>query len=86
MNPVASSTTILSSMGLAGLVITTLAMVVKRQYNDNKALQEKFDALQEARRLDAKETTDKVTQPLQSISQTMNLIYDKLSDSKKRAR
>lgn len=75
---------VLTNLGLPGLVIFAMAFVIRRQYLDNKSLQDKFDVLQEARRVDAKDTTDKVTQPLTSISQTMNLIYDKLSTDNKR--
>lgn len=76
------STTVLLQYGIAGVAIIAEAGVILRLYTDNRQLQKDKDALQEARRLDAKETTDKVTQPLASISQTMTLIYDKLKSSK----
>ena len=69
-------------LGIAGVVIVGQALVVIRLYNDNKQLQREKDAIQEARRADAKETTEKVTEPLSSISQTMGLIYEKLKASK----
>lgn len=81
-----SAATILGSYGLAGLVIAVLSLVVLRQYKDNRALQDKFDLLQGARLQDAKDNLDKFGQPLQSISQTMNMIYDKLQDSKNGAK
>lgn len=68
--------------GLMSLIILTLCGVVRRQYQDNQALQKKYDDIQELRRLDAKEMTDKATVPLESISQTLNLVYDKLKASK----
>lgn len=69
--------------GLLTFIILSLAAVVTRQYHDNKGLQEKFDQLQNARLQDAKDNLDKFGQPLASISQTMNLIYSKLEDSKR---
>lgn len=68
--------------GILGLIIITLAGVVYRLWNDGKSLQTKYDALQNQRVQDVKDTTDRVTQPLQSISQTIGLIYDKLQSSK----
>lgn len=76
-------TPILLQQGIAGVAILAEAFVILRLYNDGKTLQNKYDNLQEARRLDAKETTAKVTQPLEGISQTLGLIYDKLEDSKR---
>lgn len=72
----------LAKQGILGIIIVGLCGVVYRQYKDGKALQGKFDAMQEARLVDAKSTVDKVTQPLQSISQTVSLMYDKLKLSK----
>lgn len=72
-------------LGIAGVGLVAEAFVIIRLYNDNKTLQREKDAIQEARRMDAKETTDKVTAPLSSISQTITLIYEKLQTSKGRA-
>jgi stalled ribosome rescue protein Dom34 len=77
------ATTVLLQYGIAGVAIIAEAGVVLRLYADNKQLQKDKDALQEARRVDAKETTDKVTQPLESISQTVKLMYEKLDGAKK---
>lgn len=74
--------TILLQYGIAGVAIIAEAIVVARLYADNKQLQRDKDVLQEARRLDARETTDKVTQPLESITQTISLMYDKIRSSK----
>lgn len=68
--------------GLSGLVISTLVFVVRRQYFDNRALQAKYDALQEARRLDAVEVTNKVVPVMSTFSETANLLYTKLRASK----
>lgn len=63
-------------------IILVLGGVVVYQNRQITELRKGFDALQEERVKDAKETTDKVTIPLSSISQTMTLIYDKLRVSK----
>ena len=75
-------TSVLFQYGIAGVAILAQGLVIIRLYNDNKQLQQEKSDIQEARRVDAKETTDKVTAPLSSISQTINLIYDKLEVSK----
>lgn len=77
------ATAILLQYGVAGVAIIAEAGVILRLYADNKQLQKDKDVLQEARRFDAKETTDKVTQPLESISQTVKLMYEKLDGAKK---
>ncbi len=69
--------------GLLTLIIVSMATVIAKQYGDNKTLQAKFDSLQDSRLQDAKDNLDKFGQPLATISQTMNLIYSKLEDSKK---
>lgn len=71
-------------LGFAGVAVVAEALVIIKLYNDNKSLQSQKDALQEARRLDAKEGLDKVSAPLSSISQTISLIYDKLQTSNRR--
>jgi hypothetical protein len=74
---------ILLQYGVAGVCILGLAAAVVVLYKANQKLYEKISLLQDARRGDAQETIDKVTVPLNSISQTMNLIYDKLVVSKR---
>lgn len=78
--------TVLFQYGLAGVVILGLALVVRQLYNDNQKLHGIIQELQESRRQDAQETVEKVTQPLSGISQTLQLIYDKLQISKRGAR
>lgn len=73
---------VLLQQGLSGVVILVEGFVIMRLYNDGKKLQDKFDALQDARRVDAVEAIDKVTQPLSGISQTLGLVYDKLTGNK----
>ncbi len=59
-------------------IIVVLAGVIVYLNSQVSKLNDKMDAIQAARLQDAKEMTDKITGPLTSISQTMNLIYDKL--------
>lgn len=72
----------LTTYGPLGIAVLAEGLVIVRLYNDIKQLQKEKDVLQEARRLDAKETTDKITEPLSSISQTVKLVYDKIQVSK----
>lgn len=74
---------LLTNLGLPGLVISAMAFVIRRQYSDNQALQVKYDKLQEDRLLDVKETIDKVATPLAVMANVMPLINDKLKSSKK---
>lgn len=72
----------LVTYGPLGIAVLAEGLVIVRLYNDIKQLQKEKDVLQEARRQDAKETTDKITEPLSSISQTVKLVYDKIQVSK----
>jgi hypothetical protein len=81
---VEGATSVLFQYGLAGVVIFGLSWVCWALYRENQKLHEKIYALQESRREDAKETIDKVTQPLSGISQTINLLYDKIVVSKQK--
>lgn len=77
-----SPTSVLLQYGIAGVCILAEAWVIARLYADNRMLQQQKDTLQESRLQDAKETIDKVSQPLSSISQTVDLVYEKLKASK----
>ena len=72
----------LLNYGVLGIAVLVEGAVINRLYNDNKQLQVEKDVLQEARRQDAKDTTDKISEPLSSISQTVKLVYDKIQVSK----
>lgn len=75
-------TPILLQQGLAGVALLAEAAVILRLYTDNKQLQKEKDALQEARRLDAVEVTDKVMPVMAQFSQTASLLYSKLKSGK----
>jgi hypothetical protein len=68
----------LSQWGIPGFIIIVLSGVIAYQNR-------KIEALQNARIADAKDTVAKVTVPLSGISQTINLIYDRLKSSKEQA-
>lgn len=63
-------------------IIVVLCGVIAYQNRQLNKLSDRIGTLQDARLVDAKETTERVTAPLSSISQTINLIYDKLRESK----
>lgn len=69
---------ILSSYGLAGLVISVEATVIIFLYKKSDSLQNKIDAIQEQRIVDARETRDKVMEPLQQQAIMSEKTYDLL--------
>ena len=75
--------TVLFQYGIAGVAILAEAFAILRLYGDNRQLQKDKDALQEARRLDAKETLEKVEAPLSALAQNTQFIADKLIVAKK---
>jgi len=70
-------------LGLAGVIILVLAGVVLRLYNENKALYEKLNSLQESRRQDAIDTRDKLGEQMEILNKTIGLIYDKLINGRR---
>lgn len=76
---------ILRQYGLPGLVIFTLAGVVVFLYRGTVSLQNRIDAIQESRLQDARETRDKLTEPLQKQALMSEKIYDVLLNGKRGA-
>lgn len=74
----------LITQGGLGVVAAIFFWLYISERNDHKKTRDAKDVLLEARRLDAKDTVDKVTGPLSSISDTLKLVYDKLVVSKQR--
>lgn len=72
------ATSVLFQYGLAGVAIFAMAIVIVTLYKDNKQLQKEKEELLDARRLDAKETVDNISGPLQGISQGINSLADKI--------
>lgn len=73
----------LLKQGLLGLVGGLFLWLYLNERAEHRKTQKEKEDLLEARRLDAKETMETVTAPLQSLSQTTRLIYDKLIISKR---
>lgn len=78
------SATVLLQYGIAGVAIIAEAYVIRLLYADNKALQKRIDDLQEARRVDAKESLDKFEAPLKALASNSEYIADKLEIAKPR--
>lgn len=79
------STTVLLQYGIAGVVIIgeTIAIMTLWKYAQN--LITLLGLEKDARRQDAKETIDKIEQPLKSLAQSQQFIADKLMGSKRRS-
>lgn len=81
--PDATLTGVLLQWGIGGVAIIAEAGVILRLYADNKQLQKDKDALQESRRLDAKDTVEKIEGPLTALAQNTKFIADKLVTAKR---
>lgn len=68
----------LVTQGGLGILAAVFLWLFLQERSDHKQTRQEKDALMEARRVDAAETADNVTKPLQDIAQTQKLIYDKL--------
>lgn len=75
----------LITQGGLGVVAGIFFWLYMAERSDHKKTRDAKDALLEARRLDAKDTVDKVTGPLSLIADTNKLIYEKLQTSKRGA-
>ena len=76
------ASTVLLQYGIAGVAIIAEAVVILRQYADNKALQQMVLDQAEARRLDIKETLEKIEGPLTALAKNTDYIADKLEIAK----
>lgn len=74
---------VLSQYGLAGLVIAVLAGVILYQNKKLDSQQIKLDAIQDQRLLDARETNNRLTEPLEQQARMSDKIYDLLLNSKR---
>lgn len=75
-------TAILFQYGVAGVALAACGMVIKQLYSDNKALQLRLDASQEARRVDAVQTNEKIVPVMSDFSKAVLLVYSKLKSAK----
>lgn len=69
---------VLFQHGVAGVVILGLTWAVRVLYVENQRLNNVIIDITEARRKDAVEVVDKIVQPLDGITKTLNLVYDGL--------
>lgn len=76
-------TTELLKQGVLGLVAAIFLWLYLREVGRHDVTRKEKDAQAEARRVDAVNTVDKITGPLDTISQYSKLTYDKLLASKK---
>lgn len=68
---------VIQGFGLpAAIVIVALAGVIIFLYKSREKLQAEYNALQNQRVVDAKETRDKITEPLQSQAVMTGKIYE----------
>lgn len=82
----ASDAQTLATLGVPGLVfvIFVLAGVIVFLYRQNSSLQSKLDEIQERRITDAKETRDRITEPLENQTKLTEKVYDLLLQSVQR--
>lgn len=77
---------ILQQYGLAGLVIFILSTVVVFLYKEGKGTQKKYDEMQDTRLNDARETRDKLVEPIEKLAkqqeQTNELLIKLFSNRK----
>lgn len=73
----------LTSWGIPGFFIVVLAGVIVYLYRDRDKWIAKYTELQNARLQDAKDSRDKIVEPMELLSRTTTLIYDKLTDGKR---
>lgn len=76
----------LATLGIPGLlaVIGVLSGVVVLLYNKCTSLQSKIDGIQEQRISDAKDTNDKITEPMAKQANLSEKIYDLLLNSRRK--
>lgn len=73
----------LLKQGGLGVTAALFLWLYSQERKDRKEYQDKYEASLEARRVDAKETTEQVTTPMQDISRGIKLLTDKIILGKK---
>lgn len=74
---------ILLEYGLPGVIILVLGSVVLYQERSRQKVQDKLEGIQEQRLNEAKETRDKLTEPLDKVADLSQRMYDLLLTSKR---
>jgi hypothetical protein len=70
--------------GIMGLVAGIFFWLYMTERKEHSQTRKEKDALMDARRIDAKETTDNIVAPLQNIAQGINLLSEKIEIGKGR--
>lgn len=76
------ATTYLLTQGALGVACLVLGFVVGKLYNKTERQEVRISDLQEARRVDAVATTEKVITVLETNSQTNRLLAEKIETAK----
>lgn len=72
------------TQGVLGVTVLVLALVVVFLYRSKDKLQDRYNALQEQRIVDAKETRDKIVEPLEKQALMSEKIYEIVLNRKSR--
>lgn len=75
MDSIINTLLLQGGFGITTALFFWLYLAEKRDHKDTR---KEKDALMEARRLDAKETLEKIEEPLRSIAQSQSFIADKI--------
>lgn len=74
--------TYLLTQGVLGVAVLVLGYVVAKLYNKTERLEKEKTDLMEARRVDTIQTLEKVTEVMQTNSQTNRLLAEKIEAGK----
>lgn len=74
--------TFLLTQGVLGVAVLVLGYVVSKLYNKTERLEKEKTDLMEARRVDTVQTLEKVTEVMQTNSQTNRLLAEKIEAGK----
>jgi hypothetical protein len=74
--------TYLLTQGVLGVAVLVLGYVVAKLYNKTERLEKEKTDLMEARRVDTVQTLEKVTEVMQTNSQTNRLLAEKIEAGK----
>ena len=78
--------TYLLTQGVLGVAVLVLGYVCNKLYNKTERLEKEKTDLMEARRVDTVQTLEKVTDVMQTNSQTNRLLAEKIEASKQNSR
>lgn len=76
----------LITQGGLGLMAGIFLWLYIQERKEHKETRTKHETVMEARRVDAKDTVDKVVEPLRGISQSIQMLSDKIEATKEQGR